>query len=81
MILRNRLHHLAADWADVACADIRYQELQDLVNQLSLEHSTTTIHQYLVAVRKVLRHALAMRVIEVLPEFPKIRINPQSRGA
>jgi len=81
MILRNRLHHLASDWADVACADIRYQELQDLVNQLSLEHSTTTIHQYLVAVRKVLRHALAMRVIEVLPEFPKIRINPQSRGA
>lgn len=81
MILRNRLHQLSTDWAEKACADIHYQELQDLVNQLSLEHSTTTIHQYLVAVRKVLRHALAMRLIDVLPEFPKIRINPQSRGA
>jgi integrase len=81
MVLRNRLQYVSSDWGEIPCADIGYQQLQDLVNQLSLEYSTTTIHQYLVAIRKVLRHALAMRLIEVLPEFPKIRISPQSRGA
>ena len=80
-VLRNRLQYLSSDWGQISCLDICYQRLQELVNQLSLHYSTTTIHQYLVAVRKVLRHALAMRLIDVLPEFPKIQINPQSRGA
>lgn len=81
MVLRNRLQYLSSDWGEISCSQIRYKYLQDLVNQLSLQYSTTTIHQYLVAVRKVLRYALAMRVIDVLPEFPKIQINPKSRGA
>ena len=82
LILRNRLAHpVLAPWADKLCAQINYQSLQTLVNHLSADNSTTTIHQYLVAVRKVLRHALLLRLIEVLPEFPKIRITAQSRGA
>jgi hypothetical protein len=81
MVLRNRLKNLSSNFGDIPCSQIRYEKLQELVNQLSLDYSTTTIHQYLVAVRKVLRHALAMRVIDVLPDFPKIQINSQSRGA
>jgi integrase len=46
-----------------------------------VEHSTTTINQYLVVIRKVLKQALAMGLIESLPAFPHLRGNAQSRGA
>lgn len=82
LILRNRLAHpVLAQWAQTPCSQISYQALQNLINQLSTDSSTTTIHQYLVAVRKVLRHALSLHLMEALPEFPKIRVNSQSRGA
>lgn len=82
MILRNRLAHpVLTQWAEMPCSQITYQALQNLINHLSADNSTTTIHQYLVAVRKVLKHALSLHLIEVMPEFPKIRVNSQSRGA
>ena len=82
LILRNRLGHpVLTQWAEMPCSEITYQALQNLINHLSVGNSTTTIHQYLVAVRKVLRHALSLHHIDVMPEFPKIRINSQSRGA
>jgi integrase len=81
-VLINRLNKLVLPrWASSLCSAINYQALQAFVNDLSLEHSTTTINQYLVVIRKVLKQALAMGLIDVLPAFPQLRGNAQSRGA
>ena len=81
-VLINRLNKLVLPrWASSLCSAINYQALQDFVNDLSAEHTTTTINQYLVVIRKVLKQALAMGLIDVLPTFPNLRGNAQSRGA
>lgn len=60
-VLHNRLErHLFPRFGSTLCRDITFQTLQGLVNELSVEHSTTTINQYLVVVRKVLKQALGM---------------------
>ena len=50
------------------------------VNDLSQEHSSTTVSQYLIIVRKVLSLALALGDLEQLPTFPKLKNHTQSRG-
>ena len=81
-VLVNRLNKLVLPrWASSLCSDIDHQALQAFVNDMSVEHSSTTINQYLVVVRKVLKQALAMRLIEALPTFPHMRGHAQSRGA
>jgi len=82
LVLINRLNKLVLPrWASSLCSAINYQALQAFVNDLSAEHTTTTINQYLVVIRKVLKQALAMGLIDVLPAFPHLRGNAQSRGA
>jgi len=82
LVLVNRLNKLVLPrWASSLCSAINYQALQAFVNDLSAEHTTTTINQYLVVIRKVLKQALAMGLIDVLPAFPHLRGNAQSRGA
>ena len=81
-VLVNRLNKLVLPrWASSLCSAINYQALQAFVNDLSAEHTTTTINQYLVVIRKVLKQALSMGLIDVLPAFPQLRGNAQSRGA
>jgi len=81
-VLHNRLErHLFPRFGSTLCSDITFQTLQGLVNELSVEHSTTTINQYLVVVRKVLKQALGMGLLEALPAFPHVRAQAQSRGA
>ena len=81
-VLVNRLNKLVLPrWESSLCSAINYQALQAFVNDLSVEHTTTTINQYLVVIRKVLKQALAMGLIDVLPAFPHLRGNAQSRGA
>lgn len=81
-VLINRLNKLVLPrWESSLCSAINYQAPQAFVNDLSAEHSTTTINQYLVVIRKVLKQALAMGLIDVLPAFPHLRGNAQSRGA
>lgn len=48
---------------------------------MSQRFSTTTVSQYLVAVRKVLQHGVSMGVLMKVPEFPKIKIVTTPRGA
>jgi len=81
-VLINRLNKLVLPrWESSLCSAISYQALQAFVNDMSVEHSTTTINQYLVVIRKVLKQALAMGLIDVLPAFPHLRGDAQSRGA
>ncbi len=81
-VLRNRLDaFILPRWGTLPPAAVSYQSLLEFTNALSKQHSTITIHQYLVAVRKVLRHAVASGHLEVLPEFPKVKVVTKSRGA
>ena len=81
-ILHNRLgRQLLPRFASTLCTEINFQVLQNLVKELSAEHSTTTINQYLVVVRKVLKQALGMGLLETLPAFPHVRTQSRSRGA
>lgn len=81
-VLRNRLDtFILPRWGHAAPSAVTYQSLLEFTNVLSKQHSTITISQYLVAVRKVLRHAVASGHLEALPEFPKIKVVTKSRGA
>jgi len=81
-VLRNRLDtFILPRWGSAAPSAITYQSLLEFTNALSKQHSTITISQYLVAVRKVLRHAVASGHLEALPEFPKVKVVTKSRGA
>lgn len=81
-ILHNRLgRHLLPRLGEIECNEVNFQKLQNLVMELSAEHSSTTIHQYLVVVRKVLQHAVKTGLLEMLPAFPHVRVKARSRGA
>jgi len=59
-VLRNRLDaYILPRWGAAPPSAVRYQSLLDFINFMSDRHSTTTISQYLVAIRKVLRHAVS----------------------
>ncbi len=82
MVLRNRLDsHLLPRWGSLAIADIGYPEMMAFVDMMSRTKSTTTISQYLIAIRKVFNYALREGVIDQLPTFPKVKIRTASRGA
>jgi hypothetical protein len=81
-VLRNRLDtFILPRWGSAGPGAVSYQSLLEFTNALSKQHSTITISQYLVAVRKVLRHAVASGHLEALPEFPKVKVVTKSRGA
>ncbi len=81
-VLLNRLDsHILPRWGNTPVWQINYEELLKLAQFLSVSFSSTTVSQYLVAVRKVLKHAHAIGAIETLPEFPKIKIISNPRGA
>ncbi len=81
-VLRNRLDaHLLPRWGHWPIAELGYPQMLAFVDEMSASKSSTTLSQYLVAIRKVFKHALRMGVIEALPEFPKVKIKTASRGA
>lgn len=81
-VLRNRLDaHILPRYASKTPQEVGYQSLVEFTNVLSDDHSAITINQYLVAVRKVLRHAVAAGELDALPVFPKVKIVTKSRGA
>ncbi len=81
-VLRNRLDSfILPRWGCAPPSAVSYQSLLDFINFMSDRHSTTTISQYLVAIRKVLRHAVSCGHLEALPDFPKVKVLTKSRGA
>lgn len=81
-VLKNRLDgHILPRWATLPVDQVDFQQLQDFVQFLSKSFSSITISQYLVAIRKVLNHAVRTGVMERLPEFPAIKVQTRSRGA
>ena len=81
-VLRNRLDaHILPRWGDQPPSNIIFLALMEFTQFLSKTFSTTTISQYMVAVRKVLSYAVAIGELDKLPEFPKIKIVTTPRGA
>ncbi len=81
-VLRNRLDlHILPRWGNLPPSVVTFPVLLEFTHVLSKTFSSTTVSQYLVAVRKVLSHAVSMGVIDKLPEFPKIKIVTTPRGA
>lgn len=81
-VLRNRLDSkILPRWGQKPIQDIGYKELIDFVQSMSSHSGSTTISQYIVAIRKVFHHALRTGVITTLPDFPKIKVKTHSRGA
>ena len=81
-VLHNRFDsHILPRWSSTPIGQIDYEELLKFSQFLSVSFTSTTVSQYLVAVRKVLKHAHAIGAIDSLPEFPKIKIIINPRGA
>jgi len=81
-VLRNRLDaHILPRWGKLSAADINHAQLLAFTQYLSKTFSTTTVSQYLIAVRKILTMAVAIGALDKLPEFPKIKVKTNSRGA
>lgn len=81
-VLRNRLDsHLLPRWGTLPITAIGYAEMMAFVDFMSKAKSSTTISQYIVAIRKVFHHAVRVGALDKLPEFPKVKIKSASRGA
>lgn len=81
-VLRNRLDaHILPRWGKLSPAAVDHAELLAFTQYLSKSFSTITVSQYLVAVRKILTMAASVAALDKLPEFPKIKVQTNSRGA
>ena len=81
-VLRNRLDaHILPRWGKLSPSAVDHAELLAFTQYLSKTFSTTTVSQYLIAVRKIMTMAVAVGALDKLPEFPKIKIQTNSRGA
>jgi hypothetical protein len=81
-VLRNRLDaHILPRWGKLSPTTIDHAQLLSFTQYLSKSLSTITVSQYLVAVRKVLSMAVAVDLLDKLPEFPKVKVQTNSRGA
>ena len=81
-VLRNRLDaHILPQFAKLPIHSIDYSHLLAFSQHLSTSLSTTTVSQYLVAVRKVFTHAVQTKIITAAPEFPRIRVISKPRSA
>ncbi len=81
-VLRNRLDaHILPRWGKMQPSAVDHAQLLAFTQYLSKSFSTTTVSQYLVAVRKILTLAVSVNALDKLPEFPKIRVQTNSRGA
>ncbi len=81
-VLRNRLDaHILPRWGKLPPTAVDHAQLLSFTQYLSKSFSTITVSQYLIAVRKVLTMAVSVAALDKLPEFPKIKVQTNSRGA
>lgn len=81
-ILRNRLQaHVMPFFANIPPSRIDTVLLESFVARLTTAGlSTTTVSQYLVVVRKLLRLAVRHKLLRELPEMPQIRVVHRPRA-
>ena len=81
-VMRNRLDaHILSELGAIPIRAVGYVALQAFADRLGREgFTTTTISQYLVIVRKILKLARHLNHISEVPEFPQIRVTATPRG-
>lgn len=81
-VMRNRLNaHILPQLGSLPVRAVDYAALQTFADSLGREgFTTTTISQYLVIVRKILKMARHLGHITEVPEFPHIRVTSTPRG-
>lgn len=81
-ILRNRLHaHVMPFFRDIRPSRVDVSVLEAFVERLTKAgFSTTTMSQYLVVVRKLLRLAVRHKLLNEVPEMPKVRVVHRPRA-
>ncbi len=83
LIFLQRMHNsILPYFGDMTIAQIGYKELSAFMEMMSNRDLTaTTVHQHMVAVRKVFAHAHGNNIIQNLPKFPVIKVSDKPRGS
>jgi integrase len=81
-IQKNRLDaHILPFFRYIPVTQVTNQSLDDFVSRLTKQNlSTTTISQYLVIVRKLLKLGVRKGFLKEMPEMPKVKIAIQPRS-
>jgi integrase len=81
-ILRNRLHlHILPFFDPIAPADTCEEHIDAFLNRLgSHALSSVTISQYVVVLRKLLKQAKRMGLLDELPDIPVVKIRQKPRS-
>jgi len=82
-IFLQRMHNsILPYFGDMSMDKIGYKELSAFIEMMSNRDLTaTTVHQHMVAVRKVFAHAHGNNIIQNLPKFPAIKVSDKPRGS
>lgn len=82
-IFLNRMHNSILPYFGDMCMDqIGFRQLNDFMEQMSnRDLSATTVHQHMVAIRKVFAHAHGNSLIQTVPKFPVIKVADKPRGS
>ena len=81
-IQKNRLEaHVLPFFRYVAPTQVTHVDLEGFVSRLTQHQlSSTTVSQYLVLVRKLLKVAVRSGLLKEVPEFPRIKVSTQPRS-
>ena len=82
-IFLQRMHNsILPYFGDMTMEQITYSHLNDFMEQMSnRDLSATTVHQHMVAIRKVFAHAHGNNIIKSTPKFPVIKVSDKPRGS
>lgn len=82
-IFLQRMHKsILPYFGDMSMDQIGYKELSAFMEMMSNRDLTaTTVHQHMVAIRKVFAHAHGNGIISNLPKFPVIKVADKPRGS
>ena len=82
-IFLQRMHNsILPYFGDMTMEQINYRQLNDFMEQISnRDLSATTVHQHMVAIRKVFAHAHGSGIIKSVPKFPVIKVADKPRGS
>lgn len=82
-IFLNRMHNsILPYFGTMTMEQITYRHLNDFMEQMSnRDLSATTVHQHMVAIRKVFAHAHGNNIIKSTPKFPVIKVADKPRGS
>ena len=82
-IFLSRMHSsILPYFGDMAMEQIGFRQLSDFMEKMSnRDLSATTVHQHMVAIRKVFAHAHGNNIITNIPKFPVIKVSDKPRGS